>query len=159
MLLYFTLFGCRDEPIPDGTWQVTITPEDIDGDGFSTNNCTEDEDAGIVEKHDYSLFYTGSKMEIKMGEELFATGEWRGCYHEYNSSIYLEESPQGDFRWTIAGRADAQGAAGGCDTLLPDELDWSGYEILTVVSSENESVTEECYYEMKVEGVFVTSVD
>jgi hypothetical protein len=154
MMLLLAFLGCKEVEEADGLWEVTITGGDVDDDGNATT-CTSDV-TGYQETMRYSLFYTGSFVELKIGEDLYATGQQRGCFLEYQSSLYLEEGEgaAGDFRWKIEGRADVQGAAGGC-TSIPEDYDWYGTEILTVVASENDDIEEDCYYEMSVEGVYV----
>ena len=144
--LLIAIFACTEKPQPDGLWNVTVT-------GLSTN-CVETEE-GYQESFEYSLFYTGSFVEMKIGEDVFATGQQRGCFLEYESAIYLEEADTNPFRWRISGRADVQGAAGGCD--LSEDYDWEGTETLTVVDSENENIEAECVYEMSVTGYVVNN--
>ena len=144
--LLIAMFACTEKPQPDGLWNVTVT-------GTSTN-CVDTEE-GYQESFEYSLFYTGSFVEMKIGEDVFATGQQRGCFLEYESAIYLEEADTNPFRWRISGRADVQGAAGGCD--LSEDYDWEGTETLTVVDSENDNVEAECVYEMSVTGYVVNN--
>ena len=139
--LFFIWLACTEKPIPDGMWDVTVT-------GLSTN-CVDTEE-GYQESFEYSLFYEGSFVEIKIGDDVFATGQQRGCFLEYESAIYLEDADTYPFRWRINGRADVQGLAGGCD--LSEDYDWEGTETVTVVDSENDTVEAQCVYEMNVTG-------
>ena len=141
--LFFFLIGCKETIEPDGIWTVTVTGQ--------TTDCV-DSSEGFLKDYEYSLFYDGTFVEIKVDGENFATGEIRGCALSYESAVYLEENASGNFRWQINGAADIEGAAGGCGDV-PDNLDWFGTETLTVVSSENDSVEVDCQYEMTTEGV------
>jgi hypothetical protein len=136
--------GCGPEPdIPDGEWNVTVTG--------TADSCTGGE-AVYQELFTYQLFFDGSATTIRINNEGFATGTTSGCKLKYESAIWLEEEPAGDFQWQITGEATYEGAAGGCD--LPDGVDWEGTETLEIVYSENEAVPEGCSYEMDLTGVF-----
>ena len=143
----FTLQACAVPPEdPDGSWNVTVT-------GVSTD-CTA-ETTGFQKTFNYQIFYDEtdlSRAEIKIDNESFASGFISGCTLEYQSAIWLEEEAGGNYRWQIVGRAEHQGAAGGCD--LPDGVDWYGTETLVVLDSENESVPADCTYEMESEGTW-----
>lgn len=143
-ILFFSLVACKETIEPNGIWTVTVT-------GLETT-CVDSEE-GFQQSYEYSLFYDGSYVEIKVDGESFASGSIRGCSIQYESGIYLEESDGGDFRWKISGSGDVEAAAGGCGDI-PDEYDWYGTEIMTVVSSENESVPEDCEYLMETTGVY-----
>ncbi len=143
-IIFFSLVACKETIEPNGTWTVTVT-------GLGTD-CVESEE-GFQQTYEYSLYYDGSYVEIKVDDESFAAGQIRGCAIQYESGVYLEESDSGDFRWFISGSADVEAAAGGCGDI-PDEYDWYGTETLTVVSSENEGVAEGCNYNMEVVGTF-----
>ena len=143
-ILFFSLVACKETIEPNGTWTVSITGLDTD--------CVESEE-GFLQTYEYSLYYDGSYVEIKVDGESFAAGQIRGCAIQYESGVYLEESDSGDFRWFISGNADVEAAAGGCGDI-PDEYDWYGTETLTVVSSDNEGVAEGCDYNMEVVGTF-----
>ena len=144
-ILFFSLVACKETIEPNGVWNLMVT-------GLGTD-CVESEE-GFQQSYEYSLFYDGSYVEVKVDGESFAAGQVRGCSVSYESGVYLEESEKGDFRWQIVGNADVEAAAGGCGDI-PDEYDWYGTERLTVVSSENESVEAGCEYEMEVVGTFV----
>ena len=146
-LLLFLLVACKEDIEPNGRWNVTIT-----GSG-SEDPCIESTE-GFQETYEYSLYYEGSFLEIRVDEEPFATGEFRGCSITYESGVYLEESTNGDFRWQIEGRSDVESAAGGCPDV-PDDYDWFGTETLTVVSTENDAIEEGCTYNMDSTGVFI----
>jgi hypothetical protein len=146
-LLLFLLVACKEDIEPNGRWNVTIT-----GSG-SEDPCIESIE-GFQEIYEYSLYYEGSFLEIRVDGEPFATGEFRGCSITYESGVYLEESTNGDFRWQIEGRSDVESAAGGCPDV-PDDYDWFGTETLTVVSTENDAIEEGCTYNMDSTGVFI----
>jgi len=150
-LLSLGLASCAtDEVVPDGEWQVEVT-------GLSTDCCeANDEDLcaadleGYQKSFAYQLFFDGSATEIKVDGDSFALGITSGCNLEYSSSIWLEEREGFSLNWQIVGSAQYQGAAGGCST--PDELDWSGTEVLTVIQSDDPSAPLGCTYVMSVEG-------
>ena len=143
-LVGLLLSGCGPEPdIPDGEWNVTVT-------GL-TDGCTGAKTT-YQELFTYQLFFDGSATTIRINNEGFATGTTTGCRLAYESSIWLEEDPAGDFQWQITGEALYEGAAGGCD--LDEGVDWVGKEQLEIVYSENESVLEGCVFEMDLVGVF-----
>ena len=140
----FLILACANAPDPDGSWGISVT-------GLETN-CTQQAE-GFREDYVYDLFYQGSFVEIRIEDEIFATGRRSGCFLEYQSSIYLEKDPAGNFNWQISGVTEYQSSAGGC-TQLPDKADWYGTEVVTVVSSDNDSVEEGCTYEMQTVGSF-----
>ena len=147
MFFFLThLLACRPTEEPEGVWSVNVTGTDT--------NCVTDT-TGYVESFDYALYFDGTQTEIHIERDLFATGQLRGCFLEYRSASYLEDALEGPFQWSIAGQADVQGQAGGCD--LPDGVDWSGTETLTVETSENPNVEEGCTYIMTVEGTYVAN--
>lgn len=145
-LLVLLLGSACSTESPDDIWDVTVT-------GLGTS-CTESE-AGYQAQHNYELYYTGSEASIEVDGAWFAVGQVRGCTIEYESVVFLDEAADGLFRWQITGRAQARGRAGGCTDTIPEGLDWSGTETLTVVSSDSESIEEGCSYEMSVEGTYV----
>lgn len=138
------LCACGPQPVePDGQWNVTVTGTD--------DSCTGAE-AVYQELFTYQLFFDGSATTIRINNEGFATGSTSGCRLTYESAIWLEEDPAGDYQWQITGEATYEGAAGGCD--LDEGVDWVGEETLEIVFSENEGVLEGCTYEMELTGVF-----
>ena len=149
--LIFFIFACKETIEPSDIWEVTVT-----GTG-SSNPCIESME-GFEKSYQYALYYDGSFATIKIKDEdsedfvFFATGEQRGYLLEYASPTYLEESPNGNFSWQIEGESHIESAGLSTDSI-PDELDWYGTELLTVVSSENDSIPEGCEYEMSIEGV------
>ena len=158
-ILFFSLVACKETIEPNGIWSVRI-------EGLGTDCVASPE--GFLQTYEYALYYDGSYVEIKVDGDSFATGQIRGCSLIYESGVYLEESEDGDFRWQINGSADVESAAGGCDDI-PDSYDWYGNipyddpngevpfagEVLTVVSSENESVEAGCEYMMEVTGTYL----
>ena len=148
--VYFMFFilgifsACTPQETPDGIWAVTVT-------GLETS-CVDDT-SGFLEDYEYRVFYNGTQAEVYIEDSLFATGQHRGCFFEYQSAAYLEDAPEGRFTWSISGRADVQGVAGGCD--VPEGLDWSGTETLTVEESEHPEVSVGCTYSMSVTGTYV----
>ena len=143
-MFFVYLLACNNALESDGSWGMSIT-------GLETS-CPGSEGA-LRENLIYDLYYQGSFVEIRIGDELFATGQRSGCYLEYQSSEYVEKAPGGDFVWSISGTAEYQGEAKGC-TQLPDKTDWYGSETILVTSSENEDFPEQCYYETQTVGVF-----
>ena len=150
--LLIAFLACKEKPQPDNIWKVTVTGlGSVSGLG---PECVDPEATeGYQETFEYSLFYTGSFVEIKIGEDVFATGQQRGCFVEYESAVYLEDADTNPLRWRISGRADVQQAAGSCD--LSEDYDWEGTEVLTVIDSENEAIEANCVYEMSVTGYLV----
>ena len=144
VLVLAVLMGCgSDARLPDGSWLVTVT-------GLETD-CTENLE-GFQQTYTYQLFYDGSATEIQINGEGFASGMTSGCSLSYDSAEWFEDDPNGEFRWQISGEVDYQGAAGGC--TLPEDYDWYGVEVLTITESENESVPEDCTYQMEITGQF-----
>ena len=143
----FLLMACKEEVVPNGIWNVTIT-----GTG-SENPCVESTE-GFKQSYEYALYNQSNFVEIDVDGEFFATGEIRGCTMTYESGVYLDEAQNGPFRWKINGIADVESAGGGCPDV-PDEYDWFGTETLTVVSSENIDIEEGCSYSMDSTGVLI----
>jgi len=180
-ILFFSLVACKETIEPNGIWNVTVT-------GLETD-CIDSRE-GFQKTFEYSLYYDGSYVEIKVDGESFATGQVRGCSINYESGVYLEElgtcsdgislneeecsevsgswNSSGDFRWQIMGSADVESAAGGCGDI-PDEYDWYGNipyedkdgnivsgagEVMTVISSDHESIDAGCEYNMQVTGIY-----
>ena len=130
-------------PPPDASWNVTVT-------GLSTD-CTSDT-SGFQETYGYNLYFDGSAVEVRIGEDYFAAGTQSGCSLSYESPVWLEERDAGKLRWQILGEADFQGAAGGCD--IEGDFDWYGTESVVITESEDEAVPEGCTYEMEVTGQY-----
>lgn len=150
--------GCGAEVIPaDGIWEVTIEG-DPESDGSNEWTCGEGV-SSYRKVYKYEMFQVGSSIELKIKGETYATGEQRGCFLEYQSSIYLEDpdllAEEDSFRWKIDGEAEVQGAAGGCPDLQNTEFDWLGTEVLTVVDSENETIPMGCTVLMNVAGIYL----
>jgi hypothetical protein len=143
----FLLMACKEEVVPNGIWNVTIT-----GTG-SENPCVESTE-GFQQSYEYALYNQSNFVEIDVDGEFFATGEIRGCTMTYESGVYLDEAQNGPFRWKINGIADVESAGGGCPDV-PDEYDWFGTETLTVISSENIDIEEGCSYSMDSTGVLI----
>jgi len=145
IVLFLTLFACKEEVEPNGVYQVTVTGLESD--------CTDD-NAGYQETFNYRLFYEGSAAEIYIDDKLFAIGEQRGCFLEYETQSYLEENGDGGFQWQIVGGADVQAAAGGCEDI-PEGSDWFGEEFLYVDPSDTIGLEDGCTYKMEVSGKLV----
>ena len=137
------LGACTPSEEPDASWEVTVT-------GTETS-CVSDT-TGYLENYTYDVFQEATQIKIVIDDSLFATGQLRGCFIEYQSAAYLEDAPEGRFTWDISGRADVQGAAGGCE--LPEGIDWQGTETLTVLDSEHPDIAAGCTYTMSVEGTY-----
>ena len=142
--LFGVFFGCRPPLEIDATWDVTVT-------GLETT-CVEDT-TRFLKSYTYDIVYDGTRAKIYIDNTIFAVGDQRGCSLKYTSSIYLEDSAEGDFTWYVDGEAIVQGAAGGCD--VQEGFDWDGTETLRVRDSENPNIEEGCTYTMTVQGVFV----
>ena len=138
------LLACAPQEEPDASWKVTVTGTETD--------CTSDT-SGFLSEYTYDVFQEATQIKIYIEDSLFATGQLRGCFIEYQSAAYLEDAPEGRFTWDITGVADVQGAAGGCD--LPEGLDWQGTETVTVLDSEHPDVLPGCTYNMSVEGTYL----
>lgn len=145
LLLCLTIAGCSDDPVPDGTWDVTVVG--------TTTDCTTST-VGYQESFRYDLYYTGYIVDLYVDDIYFATGGVTGCSLQYDSTVWLEERDAGAWlRWSLSGEAVIQGKAGGCD--IENDLDWSGTETITVEESGDETVLAGCTYEMAVTGTFV----
>lgn len=146
--LFFALLlaGCGDkEPVPDGTWDVTITPTDTD--------CVTTTTAQL-ENYSYELFFNSFAVDVHVDGLSFASGNVSGCTVTYETPTWLEDRDNGGWlRWNLEGEAKYQGKAGGCE--IADDLDWSGTETITVVESGDETVAAGCTYNMTVTGVYV----
>lgn len=151
--LFFFLFACKETIEPTNIWEVEIT-------GTGSNNPCVSSTEGFQKTYQYGLYYDGTFTEIKIKDAdsvdfiFFATGEQRGYSLEYESPIYLEESADGNFNWQITGEAFNESTGNGSDNV-PEGYDWAGTETLTVVTSSNEGVPEDCTYEMDVMGVLI----
>ncbi len=151
--LFFFLFACKETIEPSGIWEVEIT-------GLGSNNPCIESTEGFIKTYQYALYADGTFTEIKIKDAdstdfvFFATGEQRGYSLEYESPTYLEESPNGNFNWQIIGSVFNEPGGEGSENI-PAEYDWYGTEILTVVTSLNPNVPEDCTYEMEVKGVYL----
>ena len=137
------LVACGPElEAPDRTYEITISGE--------SDSCTG-ADASYEETFTYAVFIDGSNAKIQISGEDFAVGNISGCDLTYQSTVWFEEDADGDFQWQISGKAQFEGAAGGCD--LEEGIDWQGSEELSVVESENPDVTAGCDYKTTLAGV------
>lgn len=145
------LNACGPEtPVPDDTWNVSVTGDFTDADG-EVDECTGSDPTTYAESFVYQVFYNGANVQIRINDEDFATGTRTGCDFEYQSAAYLEEAAGGNFQWQISGAAEVQAAAGAC---LSGEFDWEGTEVIEVIFSENESIPVGCQYRLQVTGTY-----
>jgi len=160
LFLFYTMLGCKSDLTPDGSWDITVVG--------ASNDCV-DSTEGYLENFRFNLFFDdedGTKAEVRIDDDVYATGAYRGCNFEYQSAIFLEDAPEGAFRWYISGSATIQTVPGLCD--MPDEnpedgagnpifetdvdWDWHGEEVLHVTESEHPDIEADCEYMMYVRG-------
>lgn len=146
LLLCLSFVACNDEPLPDGSWDVTVVGD--------TTNCTTDT-SGYQDSFRYDLYYSGYIVDLYVDDIYFATGGVTGCSLQYQSSTWLEERGDGSWlRWSLEGEAVIQGKAGGCD--IDNDLDWAGTELITVEeSSDEDDGLTGCTYLLNVTGTYV----
>ena len=160
LILLFSMLGCQPNLVPDGSWDVTVVG--------ASNDCV-DSTEGYLEQFKFNLFFDeldGTKAEVRIDDEVYATGAYRGCNFEYQSAIFLEDSPDGPFRWYISGNATIQTVPGLCDMPTENPVDgngnpifetdvswdWHGTETLVVHESEHPEIEVGCEYLIHVRG-------
>lgn len=138
--------GCQ-ESATGFTWEVTATGvEDL---------CNVPPQA-YQESFDYTLFFSGSMTDLRVQGQSFATGEISGCNLSYVSPIMGEKRPSGALvKWQLEGDATLRQGGASCD--LPEDRDWVGTEIFTIVESEDPDLVAGCSYTLSLEGTYLGS--
>ena len=104
--------------------------EDEDG------SCDEDITPS-TENFNYALFFDGDSVAIEIDGQPFASGTVLGCELEYESPTWLEETPNGDVKWSVSSQYVQADGASVCP--IPGQFQFLGVEDYTVVESENEA--------------------
>lgn len=144
------LLGCAQDSglDPDGYhWEVTVTAT-VDG-------CNADP-VGFEETFVYSLFFDGSMVDLRIGEETFASGAVTGCDLAYESATHGERRGAEDaywVKWVLEGEAVLRQGGASCD--LDAGVDWVGTERFVVVETDDPDLPEDCVYEMETKGVYL----
>jgi hypothetical protein len=154
-MLLIALLACTESRIPEGAlfYDVTVTTADVDDDNV-VDSCHPDAQVAIVtENYRYAVFFDAERAEVYVGEELFAVGSIGGCRLQYQTVVVGEESDaDGDVKWQLFGSAALDP---GDDACVEGDGDWLGSEVFEIVSSENDTLSPGCTYEMETTGTFV----
>jgi hypothetical protein len=173
-LAILLVIGCgKDAMEPDGIWKVTVSNTDDDCQdvldyGDLTGSTTMDDICGtdcegaderFTKTFEYQLFFDGRKADLRIDDQHFASGPMDGCKLSYETPVWMESRSRGDVQWSIkATDTTVQGEAT-CDRRLREDLDWVGYEIVTVVESEDPKLAPGCTYSMATVGKYVGTGD
>jgi hypothetical protein len=144
LALLTPLTACSD-PVEGFEWDITLTGE--------VDLCNADP-SPFQQVFRYRLTFEGSKSTLHIGPDAFATGTIAGCRIDYRSVVWGEEKGGFEYRWVIDGSAFYRQASG-CDAQLPDNVDWQGTEIYTILETTNPDIPPNCTYELSAEGVYV----
>lgn len=136
--------GCKKE-LPGHYFEVSLQ---------GVEDGCNDPDVGYGEKLEYRLVYDGSVVSVYMGEDLLGAGTAAGCDIEYASPAWSSRRDDGDIRWRLAGEAvvDRGEGCGGGD-------DWTGSELIEVISSGDPDVAAGCEYALEVTGTYLGEVE
>ena len=144
LLLALGLAACA-EPVEGFEWDITLTG--------AVDLCNA-EPVGFEETYRYRLTFEGSQTTLHIGPDAFASGAIAGCEISYQSVVWGEEKDGFEYRWVIDGQAFYR-QSGGCDAQLPENVDWQGTEIYTILETTNPDIPPNCTYELTAEGVYV----
>jgi hypothetical protein len=138
--------ACGDPPLDGFVWDVTLTGEE--------DLCN---DPVVGYQHTLQYFLTfpgGNSVDLATGGSNFATGQIEGCSLFYESVVWGEPRDGFDIRWKITGEAIYQ-QSGGCETQLPENVDWKGTEVFEIIQSDHPEIPPGCTYTLSAEGVYV----
>lgn len=138
------LTACGNDGQAAFEWAITLTG--AEGNPY-TENLT----------YQLSFVPESALVNLSIDGENFASGQISGCDINYESVVWQEpgENVGGfDVRWKLDGSATYQ-QTGGCSPPLPENLDWQGEEIFTIVVSDNPDIPPGATYTVTTEGTFV----
>lgn len=143
--MFLAASGCAGDDLPGVYYDVSVSTIE---DGCNTPDTQYDE------QFSYRLLRTAASVQIFIGSDLLATGGLNGCDLTYESPQWNERRPDGAVRWELRGEAlvsigDGCNAGGG----------WSGTETITVVSSEDPSISAGCRYVTEVTGSYAGEIE
>jgi hypothetical protein len=160
--------GCgKDESIADGVWKVTVSnktshcetvldygaqADDVGLDDICGTNC-EGAKANIGQDYRYALFTDGRSANIKIDDQQFASGVEEGCTLSYQTPVWLETRAKGDVQWSIQSVDTLKQGDATCSEL-DGKYDWVGFEVITVVESEDPDLVPGCTYGVAVVGKY-----
>jgi len=96
-------------------------------------------------------------VNLAIGEDGFASGQIAGCDITYQSVVWGEVRDGYEVRWRIDGQATYQQQSG-CETQLPDGIDWEGTEVFEIVQSEHPEIPPGATYTVLTSGTYVGEV-
>jgi len=138
--------ACGDPPLDGFLWDVTLTGDE---------DLCNDPPSGYQETLRYLVtFRDGKYADIAVNGSTFGTGQIEGCNIFYESVVWGESRDGFGLRWRISGEAVYQ-QSGGCETQLPDNVDWKGTEVFEIIQSDHPEIPPGCTYTLLTEGVYV----
>jgi len=166
------LISCgKEDASPDGIWKVTVSNEDsfcddalayanVPGSTGMDDVCGTDCE-GVPERvsrnYRYELYFDGESAEIRIDGQSFASGTLSGCDLNYESPVWLQKRGDGNVQWSVSGLDTT--VQGSVDCGLPANLDWVGYEVITVIESDDPDLSPGCSYRMATVGEYVGKGD
>tara|TARA_B100001989_G_C24385421_1_gene386521 strand:- start:62 stop:547 length:486 start_codon:yes stop_codon:yes gene_type:complete len=92
-----------------------------------------------------------AQVNLAIGTENFASGQISGCQITYSSVVWGDERDGFEVRWRIDGKATYQ-LQSGCETQLPDGVDWDGEEVFVIVQSDHPEIPPGSTYTLLTSG-------
>ena len=135
------LGACGGEALDGFEWDIKLT-------GTNGNEYTDDL------RYRLSFEPESAYVNLAIGPDNFASGQISGCRIDYESVVWGEPRDGFDVRWKIEGTATYQQSSG-CDTQLPEGVDWKGEEVFVIVQSEHPDIPPGATYTVDTEGVYV----
>lgn len=155
LTVFLFVSACSEDVLdPDGFhWNVTVSGGSDTTDVWDT--CNE-QPVNFQEEYIYSLFFDGSVVDIKIGDESWSSGMISGCSVEYQSPIVGERRGENEeywVKWKLEGYATLRQGGSSCE--LEDGVDWYGTETFTIVDTDMEDLTIGCTYDLTVTGTYL----
>lgn len=98
-----------------------------------------------------------ASVNLSIGDETFAKGTISGCSINYQSVVWGELRDGFEVRWKIDGEAIYQ-QNGGCETQLPEGVDWDGTEVFSIVLSDHPEIPVGATYTLTTQGTYAGQV-
>lgn len=148
ILVPLALSGCGEPPLDGFEWTVTLT---------GTEDLCNAEPVGYQETMTYRLDFVegeSGRVDVAIGPDVFASGGIEGCRIDYQSVVYQDERDGYPVRWFLTGTGYYHQGFG-CETQLPDNIDWKTTEVIEIVETEHPDIPIGCTYTLDVEGSYV----
>lgn len=148
MLLSLVLLSaCNPSKVPEDAIWYTITVT-----GIGPDECHPGNTEGYQDAFDYAIGFTGSRADVYVDGEPFASGTINGCNLTYHTVVYGTTTDAGELKWELNGQAQLDP---GNDSCVEGDGDWMGTETFTIVDTDIDDMDVPCDYPMSTTGTYV----